>query len=83
MTIQEIVGVFLFYARAVDNTMLLALNDIGSEQTHGTTATMNACIKLLNYAASNPNATIQFKRSDMILRTHTDASYLTAPRARS
>ena len=82
-TIQEIVGVLLFYARTVDNTMLLVLNDIGAEQTKGTEMTMNACVRLLNYAATHPDATIQFKRSDMILRTHTNASYLTAPQARS
>jgi hypothetical protein len=81
--IQAIVGVLLFYARAIDNTMLLALNDIGSEQTKGTEATMTACTRLLNYAATHPDATIQYKRSPMILHTHTDASYLTAPMARS
>jgi hypothetical protein len=75
--------VLLFYARAIDNTMLLALNDIGSEQTKSTEATMTACTRLLNYAATHPDATIQYKRSPMILHTHTDASYLTAPMARS
>ena len=29
--IQQIVGCFLFYARAIDSTMLVALNTIGSE----------------------------------------------------
>ena len=54
-------GILLFYARAIDNTMLLALNDIGSEQTKGTEATVEACTKLLNYGASHPEATLQYK----------------------
>ena len=81
--LQEIVGTFLFYARAIDNTMLVALNEIGSAQANGTEATAEATVKLLNYAATHPDAVIRFTKSDMIYRIHTDASYLTAPKARS
>ena len=34
--LQEVVGTFLFYGRAVDNTMLTALSTIASAQTQGT-----------------------------------------------
>ena len=39
--------------------------------------------QLLDYLASNPNATIRFYASGMILFTHRDASYLSVTKARS
>ena len=59
--LQEIVGTFLYYARAVDSTMLVALSTLGSAQTKGTEKTMNAAVTLLNYAATHPNATVRYK----------------------
>jgi hypothetical protein len=79
--IQEIVGVLLYYARAVDTTMLVALGTIASART--TEATAKAVAHLLNYAASNPDATIRFHASGMCLKIHSDASYLSEPKARS
>lgn len=32
MYVQRVVGTFLYYARALDCTMLVALNDIGYQQ---------------------------------------------------
>ena len=81
--LQEIIGTLLFYGRAVDNTMLVALNELGSAQAHGTEATAEATVKLLNYAATHPDAVIRYKASKMIYRIHTDASYLSCPKARS
>ena len=81
--IQEIVGTLLYYARAVDPTILPALNDIGSQQAHPTTITMQLLCQLLDYVASNPNAIIRYTASNMILHIHSDGSYLSAPKARS
>ena len=39
--IQQVVGVFLYYAIAIDNTVLVALSDIGSEQARETSKTMD------------------------------------------
>ena len=82
-TIREIIGVFLYYARAIDNTMLVALGTLGAQQSKGTEATMDACIDLLNYAATNPEAIVEFVASDMVLHIDTDASYLSESEARS
>ena len=82
-TLQEIVGVLLYYARAIDCTMLPALGSLSAAQTRATEATAKACTKLLNYAATHPNATIRFAKSGMILRVHSDASYLSETEARS
>ena len=45
-------------ARAVDSTMLVALGTLAASQTNGTQATLDAAIKLLNYAASHPDAKV-------------------------
>ena len=82
-TIREVVGVFLYYARAIDNTMLVALGTIASQQSNSTEATADATINLLNYAATNPDASLRYHASDMILHIHSDASYLSESEARS
>jgi hypothetical protein len=76
-------GIFLFYGRAIDNTMLVALGTIAAAQTHGTTMTMDAVVQLLNDAATDPEAGIRYYSSDMILYVHNDASYLSESNARS
>jgi hypothetical protein len=81
--LQEVLGTFLFYARAIDSTMLPAIGTLASQQSNGTKAALIALTQLLNYAASNPDAVIRFHASDMSLHVSSDASYLTAPKARS
>jgi Reverse transcriptase (RNA-dependent DNA polymerase) len=81
--LQEVIGTFLFSARAVDNTMLVALSTLAAAQTKGTENTMNALMQLLDYAATHPNAAIRYHKSEMILYVHSDASYLSEPQARS
>ena len=44
---------------------------------------MDEVQQLLDYLASNPNATIQYHDSGMILFIHSDASYLSVTKARS
>jgi hypothetical protein len=55
--LQKITGNFLYYARAVDPTMLVTLSALASQQTKGTEHTMDNAIKFLNYCATHPNAT--------------------------
>eukprot|EP00804_Cyclotella_cryptica_P024159 CCRYP_015591-RA/>CCRYP_015591-RA protein AED:0.25 eAED:0.16 QI:0/0/0/1/1/1/2/0/716 len=74
--IQQIVGALLYYARAVDNTILLSLSAIASEQAHPTQLTYKRCHHLLDYYASHPDDIVRFKASDMILNIHSDTSYL-------
>jgi hypothetical protein len=44
---------------------------------------MTCCNQFLNYAATHPDAILTYKRSDMVLMVHSDASYLSKPKARS
>ena len=81
--LQRVVGKFLFYARAVDPTMLHILNNLASAQTHGTQHTVDTMTYFLNYCATHPDASITYTASDMILRLHSDASYLSENQARS
>jgi hypothetical protein len=54
-----VIGTFLYYARTIYSTILVALSSLALAQVHGTQATTEACIKLLNYAATHPDATIR------------------------
>jgi len=57
--IRKIVGMFLYYAHAFNNTMLVALGTMASQQASATDATAHACIDLLNYAASHPEGIVK------------------------
>ena len=82
--LQQIVGIFLYYARAIDSTMLVALGgSLASAQTKGTEQTTIAITQLLNYCATNPDAILRYSASEMALHVHSDASYLSEKRARS
>lgn len=48
LRLQEIIDTFLYYARALDSIMLVALGSLGAAQSQGTEATMEAATKLLN-----------------------------------
>ncbi len=80
---QKIVGSLLYYARAVNMTILMALSSIAVEQTTATELTLQRCTQLLDYLAGHANATVRFYASDMILNIHSDASYLSEAKARS
>ena len=79
--LQSIIGSFLHYARAVDCTMLMPVNRLASMPT---TENTEQCLdQFMHYASCLPNATITYYPSDMQLGIHSDASYLSEPRARS
>jgi len=81
--IQQIIGSLLYYARAVDPTLLVALGTLASQQNTPTETTATAITQILNYVATHPLAVIKYVASPMILQIHSDASYLSEPKARS
>ena len=81
--IREVIGVFLYYARAVDPTMIHTLSKLSLGQGTPTMATYNAVLHFLQYAATYPNAAIRYHPSDMCLILWSDASYLSESNARS
>ena len=72
--VQQVCGTFLYYAIAIDNTILPALRYISSEKSKATTITAKQVAKLLTYLASNPQAGIQYRASGVQLAIHSDAS---------
>ncbi len=77
------IGVFLYYGRAIDSTMLTALSTIASAEAEPTEETMTCCKQFLDYAATHQDAILTYKSSNMVLVVHSDASYLSKPKARS
>ena len=60
----------------MDVTQLNSLNELSIKATEETEETQEALIQFLNYIGSNPDATIIYNASDMILSCKSDATYL-------
>ena len=80
---QSVVGIFLYYARALDPTMLRALNEISRTQVRPTKDTMAKAKWFLDYAATYPNAIIRYHARKMVLHIDSGAAYLVLPESRS
>jgi metallophosphoesterase superfamily enzyme len=50
--IQQIVGTLLYYAMAIDPTMLVALGDLSSDQTRATSKTWDDIVWLISRVRS-------------------------------
>jgi hypothetical protein len=81
--VQRIIGSILYYPRAVELTVLMALSTIANEQLKGTQNSMLKTKQLMDYLATHPDGTVRFRASDMILNVHSDASYLSKANAHS
>ena len=81
--VQAVTGTLLYYARAVDSTILTALNTIATQQAAPTESTLEEVKQLLDYCASQEEAIVTYNASDMILSVHSDASYLSERKSRS
>ena len=76
LRVQYIVGALLFYGRAVDNKLLLALSELGQQQASTIEATNDAITQLLDYVATYPSDGISYRASGMVLAAHSDTAYL-------
>lgn len=81
--VQQIIGVLLYYARAIDPTIIVRINKIASRISIATDATLRAAERVLAYLSSHPNSTCNFYRCDMRLICYSDSSYLTEKDSRS
>jgi len=61
--LQQVTGKFLYYARAVDGTMLHALNELASATHKGTQKTAIAMNHFLNYCSTHPNTVLLYRAS--------------------
>jgi hypothetical protein len=81
--IQEVMGVFLYLAWAVDSMMLTVLSALASKQAAPTEKTMQKCLHFLDCAASQEDAIVTYQTSDMRLAIHSNTLYLSEPKAQS
>ena len=77
------VGSLLYYARAIDGSLLPALNEISASQANPTVQTEQKLDRLLAFAKTHRNTSLSFHASDMSLHIDSDAAYLVMPNARS
>ena len=75
-TVQQVVSIFLYYACAVDTTMLVELNSIDTEQSRSADTTAKAVAQLINYDATHSEAITIYHANGIILHIHSNASFL-------
>ena len=83
LRVQSIVCALLFYGRAIDNKLLVALSKLGQQQASATEATNDEITQLLDYVATYPSDGITYRSSGMVLSAHSYAAYLNVTKARS
>ena len=81
--IQAVTGTLLYYARAVDSTILPALSAIATEQAKPTEKTLATVKQLLDYCATQDEPVMTYHASKMILAVHSDAGYCNETNSRS
>ena len=73
--IQDIVGELLYYARAVDNKLLVRLSVIGAHQAAATQRMSEAINQLLECSSTYPTNGILYCSSDMVIYAHSDEGF--------
>eukprot|EP00804_Cyclotella_cryptica_P011206 CCRYP_007737-RH/>CCRYP_007737-RH protein AED:0.37 eAED:0.37 QI:0/0/0/1/0/0/2/0/425 len=81
--VQKVNGKFLWYARAVDGTLLTPLSALAAQQAKPTTNTMKRVKQFLDFIATQDPAILTYRKSGMVLAAHSDASYLNESAAHS
>ena len=67
----------------MDNTALMSFSSLVATKSKGNQETMDALVWFLDYMATHTDAKVCFHRSDMILKNHSDTSYISKPKYRS
>jgi hypothetical protein len=81
--IQAVAGTLLYYARAVNATILPSLSSVATKQAKPTQEMMKTVKQLLDYCATQEEAIITYNASKMILAVHSDAGYCNKKNAHS
>ena len=77
-TVQQVIVTFLYYARAVEPKMLVALNTIVAQQLKTTQETAKKVVQLLNYVATHPEEITKYHAIRMTLHMHSNTYFLSA-----
>jgi hypothetical protein len=81
--IQQVCGKFLLIGRAVDSTILCPISAIASQSSKPTEDTMQQTLQLLDYLTTQEEAILSYHASGMVLAVHSNANYLSKPKAQS
>ena len=81
--VHQVLGSLLYYAMAIDYTLIIALGYLESTQSQAIEDTLDKLVWLLNYVATHLDASITYVSSNVYLHTHIDASYLSVSNIRS
>ena len=81
--IQQVVGVYLHYARMADPLMLPAVSAISETQANPTEETLAATLRLIAYSVTHPCAIMRYHACDMVLRIISDGSHQSRSGSRS
>jgi hypothetical protein len=79
--IQQVCSKFLFFGRAVDSTLLCPISAIELQSSKPTQDTMQQTLQLLDYLAMQEDAVLSYHTGNMVLAVHSNASYLSKPKA--
>jgi hypothetical protein len=81
--LQAIIGTLLYYARAVDPTLLIISNELASQQAQPTQRILKAANRAFSYYSANHQNALLYHACDMTLHAFADTSYLCRSHARS
>ncbi len=81
--IQKITGKFVWHGRGVDGTILTPLSAIAAKQLKPTINTTQWGQQIMDYLATQESAVLTYRKSDLVLAVHSNASYLNEEEARS
>ena len=56
---------YQYYTKGIDPTMIVAVNELASQQSAPTQETVKKCNMLIDYAHTYPNTTIRYHAIDM------------------
>ena len=73
---KGIFGALLYFYGSMDNKLLVAHSEIGSQPAAATIENVSAIDQLLDYVTIYTNDTVNYHASDMVLASYSDASYL-------
>jgi hypothetical protein len=81
--LQAIICTLLYYAGAVDPTLLTIANELASQQAQPTQRVLKSANRVLSYCSANHHNALIYHACDMSLHAFADASYLCRSHARS
>jgi hypothetical protein len=81
--VQAVAGTLLYYARAVDSTILPALSSLATKQAKPTQKTIEKIKQLLDYCTTQEEAIITYLARKMILCIHSNMGFCNKKKPRS